>query len=67
MTSSPRIVADPETCSGEPRIEGTRIRVAHVLDWLAEGMTPDEIIADYPQLSADDIRACEAYAAQAAA
>jgi uncharacterized protein (DUF433 family) len=62
-----RIVADPETCSGEPRVEGTRIRVAHVLDWLAAGMSADEILEDYPQLTVEDIRACEDYAKQAAA
>jgi uncharacterized protein (DUF433 family) len=63
MTLADRIVADPDTCSGHPRVEGTRIRVVHVLGWLAAGMSEAEIIADYPELSADDIRACLAFAA----
>jgi uncharacterized protein (DUF433 family) len=63
MKLAERIVADADTCSGHPRVEGTRIRVSHVLGWLAAGMSADEILADYPQLSNDDIRACLAYAA----
>jgi uncharacterized protein (DUF433 family) len=63
MKLAERIVADRDTCSGFPRVEGTRIRVAHVLGWLAAGMTEAEILADYPQLTADDIRACLNYAA----
>lgn len=58
-----RIVADAETCSGHPRVEGTRIRVSHVLGWLAVGMSEADIMADYPELAAEDIRACLAYAA----
>jgi uncharacterized protein (DUF433 family) len=63
MQLAPRIVADTDTCSGHPRVEGTRIRVAHVLGWLAAGMTPDEIVADYPSLSVEDVKACLAFAA----
>jgi uncharacterized protein (DUF433 family) len=63
MKLADRIVADADTCSGHPRVEGTRIRVAHVLGWLAAGMSVEEIIADYPQLADEDIRACLAYAA----
>lgn len=66
MKLADRIVADPETCSGHPRVEGTRIRVSHVLGWLAAGMTEAEILADYPQLAAEDIRACLAYASRLA-
>jgi uncharacterized protein (DUF433 family) len=62
MKLADRIVADPDTCSGHPRIEGTRIRVSHVLGWLAVGMTEAEILADYPQLTAEDIRASLAFA-----
>jgi uncharacterized protein (DUF433 family) len=65
MKLADRIVADPETCSGHPRVEGTRIRVSHVLGWLAAGMSEAEILRDYPQLSAEDIRACLAYGATA--
>lgn len=65
MKLADRIVSDPETCSGHPRVEGTRIRVSHVLGWLAAGMSEAEIVADYPQLTAEDIRACLAFAATA--
>lgn len=63
MKLADRLVADADTCSGHPRVEGTRIRVSHVLEWLAAGMSEADILADYPQLTADDIRACLAYAA----
>ena len=62
MKLADRIVADPETCSGHPRVEGTRIRVSHVLGWLAAGMTEAEILADYPQLAPEDIKACLSFA-----
>ncbi len=65
MKLAERIVADPETCSGHPRVQGTRIRVSNVLGWLAAGMTPAEITADYSSLTADDIRACLEFAAAA--
>jgi uncharacterized protein (DUF433 family) len=48
---------------GRPTIRGMRIAVADVLGWLAAGMTPAEILADYPELTENDIRACLAYAA----
>lgn len=60
-----RIEADAETCSGHPRVAGTRIRVAHVLGWLAAGMSEDEILADYPSLTREDIRACLEFASKA--
>ena len=63
MKLADRIVADDHTCSGQPRVEGTRIRVTNVLGWLAAGMSEAEILADYPQLTAEDIRACLAFAA----
>jgi uncharacterized protein (DUF433 family) len=62
MKLADRIVADPDTCSGHPRVEGTRIRVSNVLGWLAAGMSEAEILADYPQLTPEDIRACLAFA-----
>jgi uncharacterized protein (DUF433 family) len=52
-----RITADPNVCHGKPCIRGTRIVVAVVLDSLAEGMTPEEIVAVYPPLTLNDIRA----------
>ena len=59
-----RITIDPEQCGGRPCIRGMRIRVADVLELLAGGMTAEEVLADYPYLEADDIRACLAYAAR---
>jgi uncharacterized protein (DUF433 family) len=48
---------------GRPCIRGMRISVADVLGWLAAGMSNAEILADYPELTEEDIRACLAYAA----
>jgi uncharacterized protein (DUF433 family) len=64
MKLADRIVSDPDTCSGHPRVEGTRIRVSHILGWLASGMSEAEILRDYPQLTAEDIRASLAYGAK---
>ena len=61
-----RVVSDPKVLGGEPRIRGTRIHVAIVLDSLAEGLTPEQIVDHYPPLSDDDIRAAVAYAAELA-
>ena len=47
---------------GRPTIRGMRIAVADVLGWLAVGMTHEEILSDYPELTEADIRACLAYA-----
>ena len=49
--------------SGKPCIRGLRITVTDVLEYLAAGMTVDELVADFPDLTADDIRACLAFAA----
>jgi uncharacterized protein (DUF433 family) len=59
-----RITSDPAVRGGKPVIRGTRITVTNVLEYLAGGMTPEEILADFPDLAADDIRAVLAYAAQ---
>jgi uncharacterized protein (DUF433 family) len=48
---------------GRPCIRGLRIAVADVLGWLAAGLSHEQILADYPELNEDDIRACLAYAA----
>ena len=61
-----RAVFDPKVLGGEPCIRGTRIHVAVVLDSLAEGLTPTEIIDHYPPLTEDDVRAAVAYAAELA-
>ena len=61
-----RVTADPAVCGGKPCIRGTRIYIAILLDALAEGFTPEEIIDHYPSLTVDDIRAAVAYAADLA-
>lgn len=58
-----RISVDPEVRSGKPCIKGTRIAVYDVLEYLAGGMTESEILADFQDLKAEDIRACLAFAA----
>ena len=57
------ILITPGVRSGKPCIRGTRIAVYDVLDYLASGMTEDEILADFPELSVEDIRASLAFAA----
>ncbi len=59
-----RITIDPEICHGKPCLRGLRYPVAMVLELLASGMTVPEILADYPDLEADDITACLRYAAR---
>ena len=61
-----RVVSDPKVLGGEPCIRGTRIHVAVVLDSLAEGLTPSEIVDHYPPLTEEDVRAAVAYAAELA-
>ena len=58
-----RIVREPGVCGGESIIKGTRVRVKIVLDNLAEGHTPEEIVNSYPTLSIEDVRAVIAFAA----
>lgn len=58
-----RIVVTPAVRSGKPCIKGTRITVYDVLEYLAGGMTEAQILADFPDLTAEDIRACLAFAA----
>jgi uncharacterized protein (DUF433 family) len=59
-----RITTNPEICHGKPCIRGLRYPVQTVLEWLAGGMTVADILADYPDLEADDIYAALAYAAR---
>ncbi len=59
-----RISIDPNVCFGKPCIRGTRIWVSLILDFLANGMATEEILAEYPQLAAEDVRAAIAYAAE---
>jgi uncharacterized protein (DUF433 family) len=60
-----RISIDPEVCGGKPCIKGTRIWVSLLLDLLADGVSEAGLLADYPQLTAADIRAAIAYGAEA--
>jgi uncharacterized protein (DUF433 family) len=58
-----RISVDPDICHGKPCIRGTRIMVTVILDNLAEGLPPEEIVAEYPPLVMEDVQAAIAYAA----
>ena len=59
-----RISIDPNVCFGKPCIRGTRIWVALILDFLANGMTMNEILEEYPQLTIEDLRAVLSYGAE---
>ncbi len=61
-----RIVSDPAICGGRPRIRGTRIEVVLILDALAEGLSPDEIVSHFPTLQPADVLAAAAYGAELA-
>jgi uncharacterized protein (DUF433 family) len=61
-----RISIDPAVCGGKPCIRGTRIWVSLVLDFLASGTPEGELLADYPQLTHEDVLAAIAYGAEAA-
>lgn len=63
MNYHDRLVFDPEIRFGKPTVRGTRITVGDVLGYLAGGMSEDDILADFPQLAREDIRACLAFAA----
>jgi uncharacterized protein (DUF433 family) len=58
------ITIDPAVRSGKPCIRGMRITVTDVLEYLAGGMSEDDILKDFPYLTRDDIRACLAFAAE---
>lgn len=57
-----RITVNPGIFGGKPIIRGMRISVELILSLLAQGETPEGLLVDYPDLEADDIRACLAYA-----
>jgi uncharacterized protein (DUF433 family) len=63
MNYAEYIVIDPNKRFGKPCVKGTRITVYDVLGWLASGMSEQEIVEDYPELTIETIRACLAYAA----
>jgi len=58
------VVVDPTVCHGKACIKGTRIMVSVVLDNLAAGLSPDEILRSYPSLSREAIQAAIVYAAE---
>ena len=59
-----RITVDPAQCGGRPCIRGMRIRVVDVLDLLAAGLSPHQVLEELPDLHADDIQACLRYASR---
>jgi uncharacterized protein (DUF433 family) len=63
MDYSKIITIDPDKRSGKPCIRGTRMTVTDVLEYLAGGMTSEELLAEFPDLTLEDIRACLAFAA----
>ena len=63
MDYSHLITIEPGKRSGQPCIRGLRMTVQDVLEYLASGMTHEEILADFPDLTEEDIRACLAFAA----
>ena len=58
-----RITIEPGKRGGKPCIRGLRITVSDVLEYLASGMTEDQVLQDFPDLTREDIRACLAFAA----
>ena len=58
------IVVNPKILGGKPIIKGTRIAVSLVLEWLAAGMTPGDIVQEYPHLTLKDVAAATRYAAK---
>ena len=63
MNWEARITIEPSVRSGKPCIRGTRITVYDILDYLAGGMSEDQILADFPALAREDIRAALSFAA----
>ena len=59
-----RITIDPEQCGGRPCIRGMRIRVTDVLDLLANGLTPEQVLEELPDLELADIRASLRFASR---
>jgi uncharacterized protein (DUF433 family) len=59
-----RITVDPEQCGARPCIRGMRIRVTDVLDLLANGLTPHQILEELPDLELEDIQACLRFASR---
>ncbi|MGH8568821.1 MAG: DUF433 domain-containing protein [Gammaproteobacteria bacterium] len=66
MNIDERITSNPKQCGGRPCIRGMRIRVSDVLEMLAENVSAETILTDFPDLERDDIRACLRFAARRA-
>ena len=64
MALTDRIVVDPKILTGKPVVRGTRISVELVVELLAAGWSHEQILASYPHLAEEDIRACLAYAGE---
>ena len=63
-TLADRITVDPEQCGGRPCVRGLRIRASDVLDLLANGLSPDQIIEELPDLELADVQACLRFASR---
>lgn len=63
-TLATRITVDPEQCGGRPCVRGMRIRVSDVLDLLANGISPEQIIKELPDLELVDVQACLLFASR---
>ncbi len=63
-TVADRITVDPEQCGGRACVRGMRIRVSDVLDLLANGLTPEQVIEELPDLEVADVQACLRYASR---
>ena len=63
-TVTDRITIDPEQCGGRPCVRGMRIRVTDVLDLLASGLSPEQIVEELPDLELADVQACLRFASK---
>ena len=61
---SERITIDPDICNGKPVVRGTRITAQTVLEFLAAGDSPEDVLEEYPALTREDIQACLDYASK---
>lgn len=61
MEPTSHVEITPGTCSGQPRVAGTRIRVSNIVLWAEQGQSPDEIVAGHPQLTLADVHAALAF------
>jgi uncharacterized protein (DUF433 family) len=59
-----RITIDPQQCGGRPCVRGMRIRVSDVLDLLANGLAPEQVVEELPDLEVEDVQACLKYASR---